>query len=119
MRTSAGKLADSESSEAANEEDDPTSLEGSFQDHLKTLKNKIRQFEAGYMTACDNLMEEKENVVELNTRKYPTFRLTASSGIWHSTNELNTSLGLLVLAGAIWKKNKKITNFLMPDKTAS
>ena len=47
MGTSAGKLADSESSEAAGEEEDPVSLEGNVQDHVMALKIRIRQFEAG------------------------------------------------------------------------
>ena len=58
MGTSAGKLADSESSEAADEEDDPVSLEGNVQDHVKALKIRIRLFEAGSMTVCEDLMEE-------------------------------------------------------------
>ena len=47
MGTTARKLADSESSEAADEEEDPFSLEGNVQDHVKALKIRIRQFEAG------------------------------------------------------------------------
>ena len=43
MGTSAGKLADSESSEAADEEEDPFSLESNVQDHIKALKIRIRQ----------------------------------------------------------------------------
>ena len=61
---SAGKLADSESSEAADEEEDPFSLEGNVQDHVrvKALKIKIRQFEAGSMTVCEDLMEERKEL---------------------------------------------------------
>ena len=44
MGTSAWKLADSESSEAADEEEDPVSLEGNVQDHVQSLKIRIRQF---------------------------------------------------------------------------
>ena len=38
MGTSAGKLADSKSLEAADEEEDPISLEGNVQDHVKALE---------------------------------------------------------------------------------
>ena len=64
MGTSAGKLADSESSEAADEEEDPVSrsLEGNVQDHVKALKLRIRQFEAGSMTVCEDLMEERKKL---------------------------------------------------------
>ena len=67
MGTSAGKLADSESSEAADEEEDPVSLEGNVQVHIKALKIRIRQLEAGSMTVCEDLMEERRKVVERNT----------------------------------------------------
>ena len=67
MGTSAGKLADSESSEAADEEEDPFSLEGNVQDHVKVLKIRIRQFQAGPMTVCEDLMEERKKAVECNT----------------------------------------------------
>ena len=62
MGTSAGKLADSESSEAAAEEEDPLSLEGNVQDHVKTLKIRIRQFEAGSTTVCEDLMEQRKKL---------------------------------------------------------
>ena len=62
METSAGKLADSESSEAADEEEDPVSLEGNVQDHVKVLKVRIGQFEAGSMTVCEDLMEERKKL---------------------------------------------------------
>ena len=42
MGTSAGKLADSESSETDDEEEDPVSCEGNVQDHAKVLR-KSRQ----------------------------------------------------------------------------
>ena len=60
MGTSAGKLADSKSSEAADEEEDPVSLYGNVQDHVKALKIRIRQFEAGSMTV--DLMEERNKL---------------------------------------------------------
>ena len=62
MGISAGKLADSESSEAADEEDDPVSLEGNVQDHVKALKIRIRLLEAGSVTACEDLMEERKKL---------------------------------------------------------
>ena len=63
MGTSAsGELRDSESSKAAEEEGDPVSLEGNVQDHVKALKIRIRQFEAGYMTVCEELMEERKKL---------------------------------------------------------
>ena len=62
MGTSAGKLADSESSEATDEEEDPFSLEGNVQDQVKALKIRIRQFEAGSMTVCEDLMEERKKL---------------------------------------------------------
>ena len=65
MGTSAGKLADSKSSEAADEEEDPVSLYGNVQDHVKALKIRIRQFKAGSMTV--DLMEGRKKVVERNT----------------------------------------------------
>ena len=67
MGTSAGKLAFSESSEAADEKEDPVSLEGNVQDHVKALKIRIRQFEAGSMTVCEDLMVERKKAVERNT----------------------------------------------------
>ena len=82
MGTSAGKLADSESSEAADEEEDPVSLEGNVEDHVKSLKIRIRQFEAGSMTVCEDLMEERKSCGTQNDR-------------WV----------LLVRTWAIWKKN--------------
>ena len=62
MGISAGKLAVSESSEAADEEDDPFSLEGNVQDHVQALKIRTRQFEAGSMTVCEDLMEERKKL---------------------------------------------------------
>ena len=62
MGTSARKLADSESSEAADEEEGPFSLEGNVQDHVKALKIRIRQFEAGPMTVYEDLMEERKRL---------------------------------------------------------
>ena len=62
MGISAGKLAVSESSEAADEEEDPVSLEDNVQDHAKALKIRIRQFEAGSMTVCEGLMEERKKL---------------------------------------------------------
>ena len=62
MGTSAGKLADTESSEAADDEEEPFFLEGNVQDHAKVLKIRIRQFEAGSMTVCEDLMEERKKL---------------------------------------------------------
>ena len=61
MGTSAGELADSESSEKADEEEDPLSLEGNVQDHVKALKIRIRQFEAGCVSVCEDIMEERKS----------------------------------------------------------
>ena len=43
----------------ADEEEDPVSWEGNVQDHVKAFRNRGRQFEAGCMTICDDLMEER------------------------------------------------------------
>ena len=40
----------------------PFLQEGDVQDHVKALKNRVRQFEAGCMTVCDNLMEERKKL---------------------------------------------------------
>ena len=56
---------DSDSSDAADEEEDPVSWEGNVQDYVKALKNRVRQLEAGYMSVCGDLMEERKKVVEL------------------------------------------------------
>ena len=56
---------DSDSSDAADEEEDLVSWEGNVQDYVKALKNTVRQLEAGYMSVCGDLMEERKKVVEL------------------------------------------------------
>ena len=60
----AGKLTDSESSEEADEEEDPVSWEGNVKDHVKALRNRARQFEGGCVTVCDDFMEERKKIVE-------------------------------------------------------
>ena len=77
MGTSAWKLADSESSEAADEEEGPLSLEGNVQDHVKALKIRIRQFEAGSMTVCADLMEERKKLWNA-TRSFSADRVDVS-----------------------------------------
>ena len=85
MGTSAGKLADSESSEAADEEEDPFSLEGNVQDHIKALKSWIRQFETGSMTVKEDLMEERKKLWNA-TRSLSAARADVS----HLKEELET-----------------------------
>ena len=61
---SAGKLAESESSraQAADKEEDHFSWEDNVQNHVKALRNRARQFEAGCMTNCDDLMWVRKNL---------------------------------------------------------
>ena len=61
---------DSVSSEAAVEKENPVSWKGNVQDYAKALKSRVRQFEAGYMTVCDDVMEERKKVVEPSTAKH-------------------------------------------------
>ena len=41
----------------------PVSWEGNVQDHVKALRNRARQFEAGCMAVYDDLMEERIKAV--------------------------------------------------------
>ena len=75
--------------QAADADEDPVSWEGNVQDHVKAFRNRGRQFEAGRMTICDDLMEERNKAVELNT-----------------------SWVLLVWTWAIWKEPENHKAFL-------
>ena len=37
-------------------------MEGNVEDHIKALRNRARQFEAGCMTVCDDLLEERKKL---------------------------------------------------------